>query len=546
MGYGLIYSGISADEPDIRKCTGMTIVVTLEAFVGVLYAAFCGAVVFAKVTRTQSVAQVAFSTPIVIRYGSGVSIETTNQNNQNPSSGSTSGSSRRFLGNSLSSTAVVPPSSSNNLGAGGKEETVDDTRAQQQQVGGRTRTRRVKQVSDNSVTDMLFLQDTQRLPCPILEFRIANRLCSVEGGELLDAAVNIVASIDASQACHTVHAQLQQQKRRRRRKKNRGHRSNDVMSAKACMAMQQELEKEQEKQPHWMDREEYLSHASELLSNFSSSRPRSSQYNGRASHHHGRMSHHGGRASHYGSSWRDNGPMSSLSSSYQYHQGMSSSLTDSQALSPTTPTGTAASQQKKQSSTHQAFEEDPTGHLVPRRIFSKLEVDTFEHPFFEHVWTVRHVLDDRSPLLRTAAREMVQANGGFWPVELNSAQGVRSAVHFDQILVSLSGTSNADANAVYAQNVYEWVDLIVGYRFANMMYRIGPSKQGKKKKDPKKDGDAANDSSSDSSDVEDEEEWRVDLRLINDVSEQAGGGGEAFNGAVQETFGDHLADMLIL
>ena len=29
VGYGLIYSGISPDEHDIRKCTGMTFAVTL-------------------------------------------------------------------------------------------------------------------------------------------------------------------------------------------------------------------------------------------------------------------------------------------------------------------------------------------------------------------------------------------------------------------------------------------------------------------------------------------------------------------------------------
>ena len=62
-------------EPNISKCTGITILVTLEAFVGVLYASFCAAVIFTKLGRIQSFAKVVFSDPLVIRYGSGVAIE---------------------------------------------------------------------------------------------------------------------------------------------------------------------------------------------------------------------------------------------------------------------------------------------------------------------------------------------------------------------------------------------------------------------------------------------------------------------------------------
>ena len=44
----------------------------IEAFVGVLYAGCCGAILFGKVLRIQSSAQVQFSQPIVIRFGSGL------------------------------------------------------------------------------------------------------------------------------------------------------------------------------------------------------------------------------------------------------------------------------------------------------------------------------------------------------------------------------------------------------------------------------------------------------------------------------------------
>ncbi len=34
----------------------------------------------------------------------------------------------------------------------------------------------------------------KKVPCPVLEFRIANRLHSVEGGEIMDAVIQVVAS----------------------------------------------------------------------------------------------------------------------------------------------------------------------------------------------------------------------------------------------------------------------------------------------------------------------------------------------------------------
>ena len=82
------------------------------------------------------------------------------------------------------------------------------------------------------------------------------------------------------------------------------------------------------------------------------------------------------------------------------------------------------------------------------------------------------------------------------------------------MLVSLSGTSNADANSVYAQKVYDFSDVNIGYRFVNQLYR----------------------------DVDDGM-LRVDTRLINDVQEQAGGGGEALS---TDTTGNLLTDMWVL
>jgi len=67
QGYGLIHAGISTTEDidDIKKCTGMTVLVTLEAFVGILFASMWGAIIFIRLSRIQSFAQVTFSDAIV-------------------------------------------------------------------------------------------------------------------------------------------------------------------------------------------------------------------------------------------------------------------------------------------------------------------------------------------------------------------------------------------------------------------------------------------------------------------------------------------------
>ena len=356
VGYGLVYSGISSTEPDVRKCTGITMIVTIEAFVGVLFASMCGAIMFSKVARIQSYAQVIFSDPVVIRYGSGVAIEDPEDNN----------------------------------------------------------------AEDSSVSSV---EQPDRIPCPVLEFRLNNRLHSIAGGEIIDATLNIVASVDASQASPMLKKSTM---RRRRGKKKKGMRRRHHAQKLSDITSTEQLQN--------------LPSQASLIESLKNMKRNSSS---------------------------DSLPSLGPGRTEEGH------------------------------ATYQAFEEDPTGSLVSRKIFSKLDIESPDHPFFKRIWTVRHVLDENSPLLRAEARHLVRQNNGYWPLQLNNHEGVRSAVLFDQMLISLSGTSNADANSVYAQKIYEFADVNVGYSFVNQLYRD-----------------------------EDDGSLYVDTRLINDVLEQAGGGGE--------------------
>ena len=81
---------------------------------------------------------------------------------------------------------------------------------------------------------------------------------------------------------------------------------------------------------------------------------------------------------------------------------------------------------------------------------------------------------------------------------MNNHQSIKNSLRFRHILVCISGTSNATAATVYAQKLYDLVDVNVGYRFVPMNYRA------------------------------DDGSLRTDEYLLNAVCEQRGGGAEPF------------------
>lgn len=364
VGYGVVHPSVSATEPDRWKCVGMTIFVTMEAFSGILFASMCGAILVAKIARIQSIAQVHFSDPLVIRFGSGVNMD------------------------------------------------KDD---------------RDKDDGEMKAVDLGDAESVERIPPPVMEFRINNHLHSIAGGEIIDATVNIVASIDASQACPTVVNVMRRKGGRKKRLRRMNH---------------------TEKKASFLPTDSGLSSPGSRIEPLS-----------------------------LGGFMRS----VSLNKTDQAHE----------------------------------IDEDPTGHLVARRIFAKLEVETPDHPFFKRTWILRHELNVNSPLLKAHARQLMRLNHGYWPKQLNTHQQVRDAIHFDQILVSMVGTSNADVSTVSAQHAYDFSDLCVGYRFVNQLFH-----------DPF-DGTL-----------------RLDTKLLNVVTEQDGGGGEELSIRALGTSQPH--DLLVL
>jgi hypothetical protein len=145
-----------------------------------------------------------------------------------------------------------------------------------------------------------------------------------------------------------------------------------------------------------------------------------------------------------------------------------------------------------------AVDEGCDSTLAPRRIYHKLEIETDSHPFFKRVWNIRHVLNETSPLLSNKARRRIVENKGHWPDTWNNAASVRHHIRWSEIIVNFSGTANASGSSVYAQKVYDYVDLNVGYAFATILA------------------------------LDEKGYLVVDGELLNDVMEQSGGGGEDF------------------
>lgn len=245
----------------------------------------------------------------------------------------------------------------------------------------------------------------QKIPFPVLEFRIVNRLFNEVGGEIMDATINCVANIDANDVDPSLRDAVDPDRQR------------------------------------WLQRMEGTPASSSTFS-----------------------TDHGSDSSSY---------IDSLQGSISTFGGIFGKGRD-----------------------HQTVDEDPTSKLVSKRIFSKLLIEASEHPFFKRVWLARHVLDEASPLLTPRARKLIRRNKGSWPESLNNHQKVRESLQFNQILVSLNGVSNVSASDVYAQKIYDFVDISIGYQFVNLLYR------------------------------DERGTLKVDTDLINDVREQDGGGGE--------------------
>ncbi len=434
-GYGIIYPSVYAQNN--QYCVGLNILTALESFWGVVFAGCITAIIFSKVVRVQAVAAVEFCDPVVVRYGTGVM-----PNDDDDVSSQASSSDVEMRSRAAASRA---PRKKNNSDM------------------------------ENMISSRSLIRDKQ-IPCPILEFRLMNRLHDHVGGEICNANVNVVAVTAASRASPSIRAAVE-----RRRWSLRGQSQSEFRQRKHAQSIQKKLQK-------------------------GGAKLRSSAYKAGAVT--GAVLQKSGDAL-----LRKSGAATVIHKSATVLQKLNQTLTsvpETQSMKESLKRPSRKDSEGERSTydvqlplsvieatrQHLAVDEEPSSSLVPRRIFSKLDIETDRHPFFKRVWHIRHVLNQNSPLLSHHAKGLVEENQGYWPEELNTYEQVRKHVHFYEIIVNFSGTSNVSGATVYGQKVYEFADLNVGYRFAPLLFKSDTGK------------------------------LVVDSSLLNDVLEQLGGGAE--------------------
>lgn len=117
------------------------------------------------------------------------------------------------------------------------------------------------------------------------------------------------------------------------------------------------------------------------------------------------------------------------------------------------------------------YYQEETDMDQPNLVFTNVHVEPSRHPYFCSSWVVSHALDATSPLLKKSIRERIKDNNGYWPEDLQSMEGIKDSIHFDQFLVSFSGNSKIAGGAVYRQKIYTMEDLKIGFLFKSLLMR---------------------------------------------------------------------------
>lgn len=183
VGYGSVYvaTGNELENTGDGKCLFITLISTAESFIGLLFAGICTAIMFAKIGRIQSHAQVIFSEALCVEYGKLLEDNTNIQNQQpqnniiNSNTNNKKETVETDMGDSSHHTNMED-SHHTNIGGSSHDDDDDD-----------------EDYDDNSDDEPQSKKaDTRRILCPVIKFQIVNQLANMGGGEILDANLNVM------------------------------------------------------------------------------------------------------------------------------------------------------------------------------------------------------------------------------------------------------------------------------------------------------------------------------------------------------------------
>jgi len=109
------------------------------------------------------------------------------------------------------------------------------------------------------------------------------------------------------------------------------------------------------------------------------------------------------------------------------------------------------------------------------KVYYTLKFKPSFHPYFNRIWFLRHTLDTSSPLLRREIRKAIRDRGKQfgWDPTLNNYNHIRAClVEFNSLRIIMNGASALSKSEVYAEKVYTFDDVCIGWQFVGICYDV--------------------------------------------------------------------------
>jgi len=198
VGYGMIYTAVGGNfipygqggklETEPYECTWVVMLCTMEAFLGLLYAGMCAAILFGKVNRVQSHANLIFSNSVCLQY------EWVEEEDEDEEDVDEEDKPPKRI--DIMTTREEDSSELQiTFGSGGDAE--EDKWQDAVRRSSPSCNESVDEENPLAIDATLaqFPQDTfidQFNGCPVLKFQVVNELCNVQGAEIVDAIMKVI------------------------------------------------------------------------------------------------------------------------------------------------------------------------------------------------------------------------------------------------------------------------------------------------------------------------------------------------------------------
>lgn len=407
VGYGSSSPALGYQNDNPEKCFFVSLLCAIESLHGVLFSGFCGAILFGKILRIQSRAQVRFSDAVLIRYGKGLKSHFDQKANPN-------------------------------VGQEPCGDSDDDDDADEEQG-----------------------VNNESSGFPVLEFRVMNLLFDKVGGEIVDAHINVVANINAiDDLDHSVHginpADFYSAA-------TAGDESNGTDPTDTATSTPSNASTSTISTPGVPLMRRFESSRRNLSSGSANSRRNLSSGSGNSRRNLSSGSSESSTSTNrrnlfsaYPGSVSRRNLMSSSDGgdvNSTHHRAFFAAIEEHEMIvaSKTAECGEPTADCKL----HEDVFEKQKKRLfsVGKQVFMKVHLKAQDHPLFKRVWLLSHMLDLNSPLLKPKVKHEIMANNGRWPSKYNAVDDIRDCIQFNQILVSLHGVANYSASDTYAQKI---------------------------------------------------------------------------------------------